>query len=226
MLGESQMKKVILCTIGLFLLACQSKPATTSTPVPPTATAVLPTATPIPSTATAIPPTPTLDTKAEEYVVYVVLLAATYPSDLTIVIRDHTSTSYESPDEGLKKTLDYIKKQMPTIAADTLENFEAINQQEYPLVHSFAGYHCVLVSDNEMKEIFSTDEGWDKFYKLYPHSQGHMTLSRVGFNRDMNQALVYVGNVSDLTVDAGYYVLLQKINGHWYIQNQVNTWIS
>lgn len=126
----------------------------------------------------------------------------------------------------MNKTLDYIKKQMPNIAPDTLENFKAINKQEYTLKDSFTGYHCVLVSDSEIEDIFTTENGWNEFYKRYPNSQGEITLSRVGFNRQMNQALLYTGNQSYWLAGAGYYVLLQKINGHWYIQEKLLTWIS
>ncbi len=46
--------------------------------------------------------------------------------------------------------------------------------------------------------------------KRYPNSQGTMTLSRVGFNRNIKQALVYVGNQEGFLAGAGYYVLLVK----------------
>jgi len=62
--------------------------------------------------------------------------------------------------------------------------------------------------------------------KRYPNSQGTMTLSGVGFNRNINQALVYVGNPEGFLAGAGYYVLLVKEKGTWVIKQKLMTWIS
>jgi hypothetical protein len=53
-----------------------------------------------------------------------------------------------------------------------------------------------------------------------------MELSRIGFNSEMNQALVYVGNYREITNGAGYLVFLIKQNDQWNISNEIIIWIS
>ncbi len=190
------MKKIILSGIVFFLLACQL----------------------ITTRATSGP-------RPEEYTVYVDLIQEMYPAEL-IVILDHTSTGFDNSEQGMQHTLDFIKEAVPDIAQDMLENFAAVNKQEYPLKDSFTGIRCVLISDKKLDEIFSSQGGWDTFYAYYPNSQGQMTLSRVGFNRNMDQALLYVGNQSHGRSGAGYFVVLEKIDGRWNIKNKMMFWIS
>jgi hypothetical protein len=64
------------------------------------------------------------------------------------------------------------------------------------------------------------------FYERYPNTPGITTLSRVGFNEPLDQALVYIGTMSHWKAGVGYYVLLSKVNGSWLVEQQVMTWIS
>jgi hypothetical protein len=82
------------------------------------------------------------------------------------------------------------------------------------------------MSQQEQLEIFKDGGSWNEFYTGYPDSQGIMTISRVGFNREQDQALVYVGNQSDGKAGAGYCVLLTKENGVWTVQGKVMIWVS
>jgi hypothetical protein len=52
----------------------------------------------------------------------------------------------------------------------------------------------VLISKKEHDKIFS-DESWDTFYQKYPDSPGYIGLSRVGFNSNHTQAIIYFSNV-------------------------------
>lgn len=58
---------------------------------------------------------------------------------------------------------------------------------------------------------------WDAFYKAYPGAQGHMTLSRVGFNQTLDEALVYVTNGAGELAWEGYYLLLSKVDRAWKV---------
>ncbi len=179
-----------------------------------------PTSTPIPTS------TPTLSPEAvekEEYAVYSALIGINYPAEL-IVIRDHTSPGLESG--GLDETMEYIQEEM-SIEQELVDSFKARNDQSYPLDDAFTlKAKVILVSDADLHDIFNAQSGWDEFYKQYPDSQGEMTLSRVGFNHDMTEALVYVGNQSYYLAGAGWYVWLVKVNGAWEIKQQVMSWIS
>ncbi len=170
------------------------------------------------------------DIEAEEYAVYSAVIAAHFNLSPTqglrlqlIVIRDHTSVE---PTDDLPTLLISVDQNM-AVGREILNNFLARNAQSYPLDNLFnLPVDVVLISDEEMNQIFRKDTGWDDFYAQYPSSQGVMTLSRVGFNSRKDRALVYIGNQSYWLSGAGYYVLLTKKNEIWTVENEVMVWIS
>lgn len=134
-----------------------------------------------------------------------------------IVIEDHTSRP-GSVD------MDLILKKLPATEQETLNNFQAKRLQQLPLADLFdLNVKVVLLSEEEDDKYFKDRdlwEGWIDFYRTYPYSQGVMALSRVGFNSEMNQALVFVWNASEPERGAGLYVLLTKKAGVWEIQEE------
>lgn len=169
----------------------------------------------------------------EEYSVYSALIKAKYTEGLHFtgtgydsgpvqmyVITDHTTSGFGNG------TLDWLSGSMPTLEQETLNDFQAKNAEEVPLADFFyLDEEVVLISEEAVREHFE-DKGWTEFYQIYPFSQGIMTLSRVGFNSEMNQALVYVGNQAEYLGGAGYYVLLVKEAGVWVIEAEIMAWIS
>ena len=171
-------------------------------------------------------PTAQNDRQADEYDVYAALINEKYVHGEVelIVIVDRTATGLG---DDLDKTLEYVAESIPDVQKGTLGDFKTQNDQSYPLPDDFdLDVTHRLISQQEMTEVFSEGDGWDEFYTKYPNSQGTMTLSRVGFNRKRDQALVYVGNQSHWLGGAGYYVLLAKENQVWAIQSEVMVWIS
>ena len=144
-----------------------------------------------------------------------------------IVIRDQTSAS-DFAGEDVSNTLSSVARQIPGgVAQETLADFQANNKQSHRLSNSFnlkADY--VLVSREELAPLFRNGSDWTAFYAKYPGSQGAMTLSRVGFNPEKNQALVYVGNQRGGKSGAGHYFLLAKQGADWIVQHQVEVWLS
>ena len=169
----------------------------------------------------------------EEYAVYTALINTGF--DLIrykygrdeihlIVIRDHTSGSRIGSD--LKKTLEWIAREMPEVEQETLDSFWIKNGQSHPLSDFFDPTIAVaLFSEEEVRDIFHEGAGWEEFYVKYPFSQGIMVLSRVGFNSGMDQALVYLANEAEDSIGAGYYVLLTKEDGIWTIHSWINQWV-
>ena len=79
-----------------------------------------------------------------------------------------------------------------------------------------------LLSQASKNQIFSQNQsGWDIFYNHYPQAPGITTLSRVGFDAALDQALVYIGTQSNWLAGSGYYILLKKVNGAWSIDQRV-----
>ena len=141
-----------------------------------------------------------------------------------IVIIDHTYGC--EPDEDLNEVLEWVGQKMPLTERETLDNFQLRNAKSHPLGDYFnLTVEVVLVSIEETREMFQKGNGWEEFYVTYPFSQGIMILSRVGFNTEMNQALLYVGNATDDNIGAGYYILFTKENDVWTLQSWARSWI-
>jgi len=172
-------------------------------------------------------PTPTADINVEENAIYAALIGQRYVRDdiKLIVIKEQTSP-FIQPDE-LESVLQNAKEGLPGLSNATLEDFRAKNQESHPVGADLKlDVKYVLIGQAEMEEIFQDSTGWNKFYTRYPNSQGVMTLSRVGFNEALDQALVYVGNQSDGKAGAGYFFLLSKADGQWTVQSEMMVWIS
>ncbi len=171
--------------------------------------------------------------RKEEYAVYAAfinegfyLTGSRYSQDeiQLIVIIDHTYGC--EPDEELKEVLEWVGQEMPSTEQETLDNFQIKNTESHPLGDYFTlSLEVVLVSIEEMREMLQKDSAWKEFYAKYPYSQGIMTLSKVGFNAEMNQALLYVTDEWDDNIGSGYYVLFTKKEGIWTIQDWVRSWI-
>ncbi len=162
-----------------------------------------------------------VDMDAEETAVYTVLLQRS--ASLWVIQQETQATGYGDPDSDW---LGYINKEMPEVSQATVSSFQNRNAEEGVLDGRFdASMNVALLSRQGFDEIFQAG-GWDEFHERYPHADGFTTLSRVGFNANLSQALVYMGTMSGPLAGAGYYYLLEKVDGVWQITHQVMAWIS
>jgi hypothetical protein len=86
----------------------------------------------------------------------------------------------------------------------------------------------VLISDQELGDFFDilSSGSWARFYKRYPNSVGFVSLSRVGFNLNHDQAFLYVALRCGDLCGSGYYVLLAKDEGAWSVKHIDPLWVS
>jgi hypothetical protein len=199
---EVTMKKSCLFLLAFLLAACST-----------------PTQTPAPTISAA-------DMDTEEIAVYAALFAAMYP-DQPLVLMDQTATGPGGTGNTVS-TLEYALGQMTGVAPETAASFQVRNEAAHPLDPEMAlGIQVVLLSEINMRDIFNVNQdGWAMFYSRYPNTPGMTSVSRVGFNDTLDQALVYVGTQSHWLAGAGYIVLMKKVDGVWTIDQQVMTWIS
>ncbi len=172
-------------------------------------------------------PTPSSEQMdVEEPAVYAALVKDMFPADM-LVIRDTTATD-PGGTGNLDQTLQHVLANMHTVAPATVDSFRARNDRPYPLAADLQlGTKYVLLSQADMDALFNVNQdGWQMFYERYPDADGILTLSRVGFNSSMDQALVYAGSQSHYLAGAGYFFLLEKVNGAWMVDQKVMTWIS
>jgi hypothetical protein len=162
----------------------------------------------------------------EQYAVYDGLITLRYisPSLQRVVIYDHTGLE---PSGDLEARFANLQENFPELTPQMVVEFKAKNASPSPLESRFIlGVDYVLVSDEQLHQLFAAQDGWLEFYKQFPLSQGVMTLSQVAFNPSMDLALVYVGNQSGWLAGAGYYLLMEKENGVWKILKETMAWIS
>jgi len=173
-------------------------------------------------------PTPTeTELRPEEQAAYAAAFTELYGEVRLYVLRDMTSPGIEGV-EGLDAVFDNLLPQLTGLEDETRENFRLRNEAPAsvpPDMDLLLPY--VLLTDADFEVIFAQNtSGWDVFYTRYPNSPGMTTVSRIGFNADFTQALLYVGTMSHWLAGAGYYLLLEKSSGAWQVLQQVMGWIS
>jgi len=171
------------------------------------------TSTPAPSQA---------DLEREEQAVYAVFVRG---SKGPALILENTSTSTLDEDPG--QMIDNIKDGLPGISNDTIDSYVERNAQSAQLSPDMQlGVDYVLLSQEELAEISRQPNWHEVLTEKYPGSDGYTIFSRVGFNRSLDQAVIYVGKVAGPLMGAGYYYLLEKQDGEWAIKEQIMVWIS
>jgi hypothetical protein len=162
----------------------------------------------------------------EQAAVYAAALQGLYGAPSYVLI----STTATDPTgvEDTQQTLDYVLQNLHDVAAETADSFRERNSESTSLRADLdLGAPYSLLSRADMSAMFSQNQdGWQIFYGRYPDAPGITTVSRVGFNLSLDQALVYIGTQSHYLAGAGYYLLLKKVNDVWVIDQQVMTWIS
>lgn len=140
-----------------------------------------------------------------------------------LVIEDTFSVAMlhmgESSYEAFTKSL--LSQASERVPADLIRDFCAKNikaQKVWPQLQT--RLRVVLLSRSELDSIFSIGhkqkpDGWDRFYAKYPKSPGIITISRVGFNRRGDMAMVYVGSQVHWLAGSGRIYVFRKQGGKW-----------
>jgi hypothetical protein len=126
------------------------------------------------------------------------------------------------------ETANSLLKKAPALQQATIEAFRKANSQQASLHRSFhSSLDYDLVDERQLEPIFKKGGGWwDAYYKQFPHAQGILTFSRVGFNSDATQALLYYSNRCGGLCGAGEYVVMVKRDGRWSIGTEIEMWVS
>jgi len=174
---------------------------------PPTAS---PTATPQPTDA------PQLNREVEESVVYATLLTHSFKGDFIeqYLIVDHTRVNNPGL---LEQDLENLQEYKP-LKEGVMEDFLAANQQPSALGPILdIDLQVQLLTQEEIDELRPLDKesGWQLYNEKFPNAVGFIYLSRVGFNPDLTQALVYYEQYHyDQPITGGYQVFNWQ-DGQW-----------
>jgi hypothetical protein len=79
----------------------------------------------------------------------------------------------------------------------------------------------VLANEDEIRGY------WDNplLVQRFARSYSYLTFSRIGFNRQLTEAVFYTEHACGLCGE-GKYVYMRKLNGKWFVQSESGTWIS
>lgn len=162
----------------------------------------------------------------EEYAVYSAAIAKFFSvrtSLQQVVVKQRTTIEWSR-----KERVQYIRQQIPELDQTLTKRFKQRNKTPEMLEPRFSTQIPVkLISQQELDDIFKEGaNSWRIFYERYPNSQGLMDFSRVGFNTDRTQALVYVGNLAGFLAGEGRYLFLVKENGVWTPKKEITAWVS
>ncbi len=176
---------------------------------------------------TSTPDQGSIDIETQEQAVYTAVFEDLYGEPQMYVIMSETAVGIQGV-EGLDAALETINSQMTGVDEETTASFRDRNDAAFPVPATMdLGLPYVLLTSTEMAEIFDINtSSWDVFYTRYPNSPGITTVSRIGFNADFTQALVYTGTMSHWLAGAGFYILLEKSSGEWLVVTKVMAWIS
>jgi hypothetical protein len=67
---------------------------------------------------------------------------------------------------------------------------------------------------------------WQGFTERYPHSNGYIVVSAVGFNRNKTRAVVYAEVDCGVLCGLGRYYTMEKLQGKWVEAHVGCTWMS
>lgn len=174
--------------------------------------------------------------RQEEYAAYSALLNQKFikASMKLIVIQEQTQTyiyNHQSQDEHAT----YVIEQLSPLFPSTLKDFLTKNTELSKLSGQFnLRIPYLILAKTRIEESFksatagidSLNSAWQEFYKKHPDSSGYIVLSRVGFDAEMKQAMVYVADYCGGLCAEGRYVLMTKDQNSWKIDKELHLWIA
>jgi hypothetical protein len=161
------------------------------------------------------------DIEKEEQAVYAFFVN----EEGTTLILQNTSTGIA--DEYPRETINNLKNSLPGISKSTIDSYVERNTQPSQLSPTMdIGTDYILLSQDELTKISSQPNWNELLVEKYPGSNGYLIFSRVGFNRTLDQAVLYVGQVAGPLMGSGSYYLLEKRNDEWEIKKEIGVWIS
>lgn len=161
----------------------------------------------------------------EEYELYSAVIKQKYiqPNTKLLIIEERTFR-YDfavDNDEPWRE-----KRKGVTIDRSAAEDYEAKNSSKWLLNKSMfkLPVKLNLITDLDLKAIFHGHWGeleWIDYYRRYPESTGFVMLSRIGFNTEHTQGLLYIGSRCGPGCGEINFLLLEKANGTWTTKKEL-----
>ena len=170
---------------------------------------------------------PVLDTTTERYAVYSALLNERFGDRAPKFLVIQSETEDDSTEQSDERW-DNLKKALEPCSHSVVDDYRIRNVQPATVENKFrVPIRVVLVSKQDVDRFFG--EGgreWEAFYRQYPKAEGLIRLSNVGFNPEMNQALVYFADSCGGLCGSGGLLLMVKKDGNWTFKEALSSWVS
>jgi hypothetical protein len=145
-----------------------------------------------------------------------------------LVVVDSTST-YRLDGFGMA-TVDRLYG-ISGIDSAAISDYQARNQQPHSLkLLTGAGLRVpvVLVTSESLRVLPGDDpeKYWDRFYRRFPHSDGSISLSAIGYNAKGDAALLMVSHGCGALCGSGSIVVVRRDDGRWHVVSNTNLWMS
>lgn len=125
------------------------------------------------------------------------------------------------------RMLEYIRENLEGIREETVSDFVEKNRGRTPVEPSLDPKgRLAPVGDEDFRHIFRDGEGWKRFRETFPESDGTLRISRVGFDGEVSQALVYAGQQFDWDTGSSRFWLFEKFGGEWVEAGRAGSEVS
>jgi hypothetical protein len=140
------------------------------------------------------------------------------------VVRSLTRSGLQVPAD--ERMLDFLRENLQGLDGETMTDFLTKNRVPYAIEPDLnPGGRLLCVGDDEFGHIFRDRDGWARFRRQFPESDGTLRFSRVGLDREVTQAMLYAGQQFDWNVGSGGFWLFSKVHGEWSEAERVGNWI-
>ena len=143
--------------------------------------------------------------------------------DSDIILVNETETFLFDP---IVDSLGFFKSNgLSSLELDCYTDFKEKNNSKIQ-IDSISNFKGIIkyISSTEIKEIFKQG-GWENYHKSLG-VKPLVKVSRPGLNYDKTKALIYYSSSIDGLGGAGFYLILEKLNGKWIVKETMWAWIS
>ncbi|MGI8669022.1 MAG: hypothetical protein ACR2J3_04140 [Aridibacter sp.] len=168
----------------------------------------------------------------ESYAVYSALIENIYVNKnrkLLVFEEETTGCNPMKVYELFKETENQALNKFADLSNETLHNFQNKRKHCDFLKSDFdVSIKYVFVNKKEIDHLITQNNNpfWDEFFAKYPNSGSLISFSKIGFNREMTQALVYTEFGCGSLCAEGDFVLLRKKNNTWIVENKMPIWAA
>jgi len=166
----------------------------------------------------------------EEYAVYSALLESDVFSfgsrGKSLLIQDQTGMGVFSHGSD---TPEQLQQRLPALTPEAISDYLAKNERPYPLEARLSlAFPYTLIGREKGEALCGGQDGepcWDRVRASHPDAEGIVALSRVGFDVEMNSALVY-WEAACCDTGGGSFFLLRRTDGMWHVEDWARAWLS